>query len=655
MRQFEAGEIVAGKYRLQHPLAKGGMGSVWTALNEQLGVPVAIKFMATDALGSAELVARFEREARAAAQMRIPQVVQIFEHGVFLGVPFMAMELLEGEDLSKRLRNRGRLSLAETAGIVSEVCKALRRANDLGIVHRDLKPANIFIARSGDEEIIKVLDFGIAKLLGGVPGIEATKTGALIGTPNYMSPEQAHRKNRQVDHRSDLWSLGVIAFRAVTGKLPFAGGDPVDVLMRVITTTAPAASEMAPDLGPEVDRFFARALAPDPDKRFQNARDFAEAMNALVIAPKPQPLGQSWSSGAPPPVTAPAQPLGQSWGGEAPPPRASSPGEVGPPRAMRGTLPMNTPSMPRGAPAGRSPDGAPGIWGSGGPDSADGVATLPIQRSPVAQAYLAAASPQPSAAKAGPGVAQAGSTAPLPGRQLGSAPSLAPPETGAPQRSPTVSSPAAALSPQGPVEAWNGSSPDGKFRRTLPLDIRASDVLHQARLSAGSNPAISGGTATTRTTDAAAAATSAGDTAGTITSATGEMPIPRPRRTSYVVWGALAAAVLVILVVGSVVVTAVTAPPEPEPIPLPPTAAPTLPADPPGSTLAPLPTATAAPRPTATASASAPATASGAGSAVPTTKPSATAAAGAKPITTGGAKAQPTATSAIFGKPTFAP
>ncbi len=308
MRQFEVGDLVAGKYRLQRPLAKGGMGSVWTALNEQLDVPVAIKFMAVEALGSAELVVRFEREAKAAAQMRIPQVVQIFEHGVFEGVPFMAMELLEGEDLSKRLRLRGRLPLAETARIVAEVCKALRRAHELGIVHRDLKPANVFIARSGDEEVIKVLDFGIAKLLGGgASAIEATKTGALIGTPNYMAPEQAHRRNRQVDHRSDLWSLGVIAFRAVTGKLPFAGGDPVDVLMRIITTTAPAASSIAPDLGPEVDRFFARALAPEPEHRFQNARDFAEAMNALA-APAPQPLGQSWSGGAPPP-RAPSPPV----------------------------------------------------------------------------------------------------------------------------------------------------------------------------------------------------------------------------------------------------------------------------------------------------------------------------------------------------------
>ena len=621
VRQFEAGEIVAGKYRLQRPLAKGGMGSVWTAQNQQLDVPVAIKFMAPEALASAELRARFEREAKAAAQMRIPQVVQIFEHGEIQGVPFMAMELLEGEDLSARLRNRGRLSLAETARIVNEVCKALRRAHELGIVHRDLKPANVFLARSGDEEVVKVLDFGIAKILGNGSAIEATKTGALIGTPNYMAPEQAHRRNRQVDHRSDLWSLGVIAFRALTGKLPFAGGDPVDILMRIITQPAPPPSEMAPDLGPDVDRFFARALAQEPDHRFQNARDFAEAMNALV-PPATQPLAPPWSGAAP--ARAPSQVSPPRL--DVPPPRASRPGDPPAPPAFRGTLPLDTPSIP--ASAKLAPPRPPGAG-----DPLDEAATVPIQRSPVGQAYLAAASPQPGPAPAG---------TPPPGltRQPSSPRGFGPPGAAAPPPS-----------QQGSGAAWQGSSDPGrKFMSTLPLGTGVGEIMPPGRGPMGSVPEA-GSVMAASPSSQAAAQTAAGDSAGTITSAAGEMTVHRPRRTSYVVWAALAAAVLVVLVVGSVVVSAVTATPEPETIPLPPTVAPTLREDSPGKHVVPPATLTPAPPPGGSTPAAV--TASSTAAPAPTAKPSVTPGSGA-----GKPPAPPprsTGTSAILTRPVFGP
>ncbi len=261
------------------------MGSVWVAHNEQLDVPVAVKFMAPAFVGSAELVARFEREAKAAAQLRHPNVVQIFEHGLHDGLPYMAMELLEGESLAARLRGGARLTLAETSRILGEVCLALRRAHERGLVHRDLKPANIFLCRHDDLEVVKVLDFGIAKSLSSLGPDEATKSGAILGSPHYMSPEQARRSSRQVDHRADLWALGVITFRCLVGRLPFPGDDVIDVLLRVCTEDAPRASAIAPDLGPEVDRFLARALARDPDARCQSARDFADALAALVIDP----------------------------------------------------------------------------------------------------------------------------------------------------------------------------------------------------------------------------------------------------------------------------------------------------------------------------------------------------------------------------------
>jgi serine/threonine protein kinase len=275
------GTIIAGKFRLERPLAQGGMGSVWVAHNEQLDVPVAMKFMALSLVGSGDLVSRFEREAKAAAQLRHPNVVQIFEHGVHNGLPFIAMELLEGESLGIRLKARRRLSLAETSRIIGEVCLALRRAHERGIVHRDLKPANIFLCRHDELEVVKVLDFGVAKSLLASAQEEATRTGVIVGSPHYMSPEQARRTNRPVDHRSDLWAIGVIAYRCLVGQLPFPGDDPIDVLVRMCTDLAPAPSSIASDLGPAVDRFFTRALARDPEDRFQSARELAEALAAL--------------------------------------------------------------------------------------------------------------------------------------------------------------------------------------------------------------------------------------------------------------------------------------------------------------------------------------------------------------------------------------
>ncbi len=287
MERLVARRIIADKYRLDRPLAAGGMGSVWAAWNTHLDVPVAVKFMAPPLAASQELVARFEREARAAAQLRSPHVVQIFEHGIDGGLPFIVMELLEGEDLGTRMRRAGRLSLVQTADVVAGVCKALRRAHAMGIVHRDLKPANVYLAHIGDEdddEVVKVLDFGVVKSLGEHVDSGVTKTGELIGTPSYMSPEQA-RTTKKVDHRSDLWSLGIIAYRALTASLPFPKEEGLDRLMRICQEPIPPPSSIHPDIGPDVDAFFERALAIEPDARYQTAREMAEAMKALAGVP----------------------------------------------------------------------------------------------------------------------------------------------------------------------------------------------------------------------------------------------------------------------------------------------------------------------------------------------------------------------------------
>src|SRR5581483_3053329 len=218
---------------------------------------------------------RFQREAKAAARLRTPHVVQIFESGVENGTPYMVMELLRGTDLHARLKREGRIALGDAVGLVTQMAKGLRAAHEAGIVHRDLKPQNVFLAEQDGEIVVKILDFGVAKMTDLAAG-EATKIGDVLGSPHYMSPEQA-RGLAEVDQRSDLWALGVIVFRMITGQLAFPGDHTGDVLVKICTEPLPQASRLAPDVSPLFDIFFARALERDPGRRFQSASELAQA------------------------------------------------------------------------------------------------------------------------------------------------------------------------------------------------------------------------------------------------------------------------------------------------------------------------------------------------------------------------------------------
>ena len=280
------GTVIAERFRLARPLGQGGMGAVWLAQHTSLDIPCAVKFLHPEAAASADLRARFEREAKAAAQLRSPNVVQILDHGVWEGMPYIAMELLEGEDLDHRLRRARTLSPHETVTIIAQIARALTRAHAAGLVHRDLKPGNIFLVRDDDREIAKVLDFGIAKRTQLDLGDASTKTGSLLGTPFFMSPEQA-RGTREVDHRTDLWALGVITFRCVVGWLPFRGAALGDVFMKIMAEPIPVPSQHAP-VSPGFDAWWARAVERDPDRRFQSAKEMADALPmALGISTGP--------------------------------------------------------------------------------------------------------------------------------------------------------------------------------------------------------------------------------------------------------------------------------------------------------------------------------------------------------------------------------
>ncbi|MDI3289502.1 serine/threonine protein kinase, partial [Polyangium sp. 15x6] len=326
------GTVIAGRYRLERPLASGGMGSVWIGRHVTLQTDVAIKFISTESAASQAARARFEREARSAAHLRHPNVVAVQDYGIEDETPYLVMELLRGESLEERILAQGRLSLAALAPIVQQMSRGLRKAHEGGVIHRDLKPGNVFLARDDDDEVevVKILDFGIAKETDMSLG-EATKTSELMGSPHYMSPEQL-RSSKKTDVRSDLWSVGVVLYRALTGKIPFPGDTLAEVMVQVFSARLPPATSLAPDLPPALDAFFQRALARNPDDRFQSMRELAEAFQSVAsgrgmpAAPAP-PSPPDAARGSLPSVNALGTPLPIAPPmGAVPPAPSSSPG-----------------------------------------------------------------------------------------------------------------------------------------------------------------------------------------------------------------------------------------------------------------------------------------------------------------------------------------
>lgn len=258
------------------------MGSVWAALDTKLRREVAIKLVTERIAESERALGRFEREAMAVARLRSPYIAQVYDYGVEDGSPYIIMELLEGRDLKAKLTQEGSLDIIETAKVVVQACKALHAAHNAGVVHRDLKPANIFLADEGGEEVAKVFDFGVAKAINDLADdTEETAEGVLLGTPKYMSPEQAHGA-KEVDHRTDLWAMAVIAYACLTGRLPFEGTGTGEILVKICTETPPMPSELHEGVPFIVDEFFEKALAKDPTVRFQDAKSFAHAFAELA-------------------------------------------------------------------------------------------------------------------------------------------------------------------------------------------------------------------------------------------------------------------------------------------------------------------------------------------------------------------------------------
>jgi len=284
------GTLLNGTYLLERVIAEGGMGVVYEAQHLRLPRKFAVKVLGKpkDAALVETALPRFRREAEIAATLAHPHIVEVFDFQVSDGgSPYLVMELLDGEDLSDRLKRCGRLPIAAALRVVQEIALALDIAHERGVVHRDLKPANIFLCKRGDrDDFVKVLDFGVSKL---IDAATLTQEKAMVGTPLYMSPEQAVG-TQELSAESDVFSLGSIAYEILTGRRAFAASSIPSILYQIVHGPTPRLSGRAPGLGPDVDEVFGKVLAKKKRDRFARASNFALALTKSFDRPPMMPL-----------------------------------------------------------------------------------------------------------------------------------------------------------------------------------------------------------------------------------------------------------------------------------------------------------------------------------------------------------------------------
>ncbi|MFO0759841.1 MAG: serine/threonine-protein kinase [Byssovorax sp.] len=274
-----------GKYEIVRLIGRGGMGTVYEALNTSIGKRVAMKFVDAETARSKDASIRFQREAEAASAVESAHIVDIFDSGYSEdGQPFIVMELLRGEDLGYRIKRCGRLELGEALHITAQILRGLHRAHEAGIVHRDLKPDNVFLVdRDDDATFAKILDFGISKIQrsGSTPLSTLTRQGTVLGTPFYMSPEQAQAMP-DIDGRTDLWSAGAILYECLTGRPPYHGNTYEQVIVNICMHDAEDVRAHNPAVPEPIAQVIARALKRDRNDRFPSARQFLDALKGAA-------------------------------------------------------------------------------------------------------------------------------------------------------------------------------------------------------------------------------------------------------------------------------------------------------------------------------------------------------------------------------------
>jgi serine/threonine-protein kinase len=275
------GEIVANKYRIEHVLGRGGMGVVVAARHLALGHRVAVKFLSGEAALGLQSATRALREAHAVVALSSEHVARVFDAGLLDdGAPYIVMEYLEGTDLAALLERDGPMAVAQAVDLVLQACEAIAEAHARGIVHRDLKPSNLFLVRRVDgAPLVKVLDFGISKVMAvAATAGSLTASGAILGSPYYMSPEQM-TSSKTVDARTDVWAIGVILYELLTGKVPFPGETIVDIALKATGSEPPPLAQLRPDLPTALVNTILRCLRRDPAARWAS---IAATVNALV-------------------------------------------------------------------------------------------------------------------------------------------------------------------------------------------------------------------------------------------------------------------------------------------------------------------------------------------------------------------------------------
>jgi serine/threonine protein kinase len=273
------GTILDDAYELTRFIQAGGMSRVYEALEMRLSRPVAVKIMSSELAENEDALVRFEREVKITSQLAHPHVVHLLNFGTTeAGEPYLVTEYLEGEDLQERLQRLGRLSLARTARIIDQVASALAAVHAKGVIHRDLKPSNVFLLSvEGAQDFVKVVDFGVAKIQSSQTRL--TRAFTLLGTPEYMSPEQAEGRIDDVDKRSDQWALACMGWRMLTGETPFKARNLQQQIEKIVSAEPPALAELAPEVPAGVEAVLRRALSKRRSARYPSVGAFARAFS----------------------------------------------------------------------------------------------------------------------------------------------------------------------------------------------------------------------------------------------------------------------------------------------------------------------------------------------------------------------------------------
>ncbi len=293
---LQPGEIIDGKYRIVQLIGEGGMGEVYEGENTRIKRRVAIKVLHAAVAEKTDVVARFEREAQAAGRIGSEHIVEVLDLGNLpSGERFMVMEYMDGEDLTARIKGLGKIPPVQCIPLMDQILEGLAAAHDAQIIHRDLKPDNIYILtnKAGRADFVKILDFGVSKFSALDSEMSMTRTGAVMGTPYYMSPEQA--KGVKVDNRSDLYAIGVVLYQMLTGRVPFNASSFNELLFKIALESPEPILDLCPNCPPEMIQIVDRAMQRQPEARFQCARDFQQAILDLepILGTVPAPAGRS--------------------------------------------------------------------------------------------------------------------------------------------------------------------------------------------------------------------------------------------------------------------------------------------------------------------------------------------------------------------------